>query len=130
MSWKESLSVDVVSIDRDHQALAEGVEGFFASLRAGARKLDLLAGLDALIDQVADHFEREERLMRNIGLPGLAIHRQLHAALLEEIRILREELDLGTNERAPEVIEHFLNAWLFKHITAEDSRIRDHLHRE
>lgn len=130
MSWKESLSVDVVSIDRAHQELAEAVAAFFALLRGGAGRPAILPALDRLIDMVADHFEHEERVMRNIHLASQATHRALHAALLEEIRELREEVAMGANERPPEAVEHFLNTWLFKHIAGEDAKIRDHLNRE
>lgn len=129
MSWKDSLSVDIVSIDHEHRALADGIEAFFARLRAGTDRHGTVANLDALIDAVARHFDHEERVMRNIALPDYALHRQLHAALLEEIRLFREEVHLGINDRPAEVIEHFLHSWLFKHITAEDQKIGDHLNR-
>ena len=129
MSWKDSLSVDIVSIDREHRALAEGIDAFFTRLRAGTDRQTMVAGLDGLVNAVADHFDHEERVMRNIALPDYPVHRQLHAALLEEIRLFREEVRLGTNDRPAEVIEHFLHGWLFKHIAAEDQKIGDHLNR-
>jgi hemerythrin len=129
MAWKDSLSVDVVSIDREHRALAEGIEAFFVRLRAGIDRHAMVAGLDDLADVVADHFDHEERVMRNIALPDYALHRQLHAALLDEVRLFREEVHLGINDRPVEVVEHFLHSWLFKHIAAEDQKISDHLNR-
>ncbi len=130
MGWKQSLSVDVVSLDREHEALAQCIEGLFADLRAGAPRFQAVAGVDRLIDAVADHFEHEERVMRNIGLPDLSVHRQLHKALLEEIREFREEIAQGSNDSGPDAIETFLHGWLFRHVAAEDHKIKDHLNRE
>jgi len=130
MAWKDSLSVDVVSIDREHQVLAEAIEALFADLRAGTSRGQAVVGLDRLIDTVADHFEHEERLMRNIALPSLPTHRQLHKALLEEIREFREEVVMGLSERTPDSIETFLHGWLYRHIAAEDHKIKEHLNRD
>jgi hemerythrin len=87
----------------------------------------LVERLDRLIEQVADHFAHEERVMRNIHLPALSVHEHLHRALLDEIREFREEMAMGANTRPAADIEHFLNAWLYRHITEEDQKIFQHL---
>lgn len=129
MTWKESLSTDVTSIDRQHQDLVAAVEEFFKRVHAGQSRHDMVADLDRLIDLVADHFTHEERVMRNIHLPGLAMHEQLHRGLIEEIREFREEMALGINERGPADIEQFLNVWLYRHIAEEDLKIYQYLNR-
>lgn len=129
MTWKESLSTDVTSVDHQHQELMTAAQGFFARIHAGLSRGDMVIGLDHLIDLVADHFDHEERVMRNIALPDLATHVHLHRALLEEIREFREEVALGMNERSPADIEHFLNIWLYRHIVEEDLKIFQHLNR-
>jgi len=129
MSWKESLSTDVTSVDRQHQQLIEAVQDFFTRIHAGLSRGEIVVGLDGLITLVSDHFDHEERVMRNIALPSLPTHSQLHRALLEEIREFREEMALGMNERSPDDIEHFLNIWLYRHIVEEDQKIFQHLNR-
>ncbi|MBR9971706.1 bacteriohemerythrin [Magnetospirillum sulfuroxidans] len=129
MLWKEGLSTDVNSVDQQHRNLIREVEAFFAHVHAGADRLFLVEGLDRLIEQVADHFAHEERVMRNIHLPGLAVHEQLHRALLDEIREFREEMAMGANNHPAADIEHFLNAWLYRHISEEDQKIFQHLNR-
>jgi hemerythrin len=129
MSWKEALSVDVVSIDHQHHTLINTAEALFAAIGAGLAGAALLDGLDQLIEQVADHFAHQERVMRNIHIPGLHIHERLHQSLLEEVREFREEVALGQSERGPADIERFLNIWLYRHIVEEDRKILDHLHR-
>lgn len=129
MTWKESLSTDVTSVDRQHQELMDAAQDFFTRIHDGLSRGQMIVGLDHLIDLVADHFDHEERVMRNIALPSLAIHTHLHRGLLEEIREFREETALGMNERSPADIEHFLNAWLYRHIVEEDLKIFQHLNR-
>lgn len=129
MSWKESLSTDVTSVDRQHQDLIAAAQDLFARIHAGLSREETVVALDGLITQVSAHFDHEERVMRNIALPSLATHVHLHRALLEEIQEFREETALGTNERSPADIEHFLNLWLYRHILEEDLKIFHHLNR-
>lgn len=129
MSWKESLSTDVTSVDRQHQQLIETAHDFFARIHEGLSRGEIVVGLDQLITLVSEHFDHEERVMRNIGLPSLATHTHLHRALLDEIREFREEVAMGTNERSAADIEHFLNIWLYRHIVEEDVKIAHHLNR-
>ncbi|CDK98079.1 putative Bacteriohemerythrin [Magnetospirillum gryphiswaldense MSR-1 v2] len=130
MTWKESLSTDVNSIDQQHQDLIAQVEKFFAAVHGGLDRRQLLAGLDVLIEMVSDHFAHEERVMRNIHLPTWTVHERLHRALLEEISEFREEVAMGSNERSAADVEHFLNIWLYRHIVEEDLKIFHHLNRD
>ncbi|MBX9635541.1 MAG: hemerythrin family protein [Magnetospirillum sp.] len=130
MAWKDSLSVDVVSIDQEHRQLGASIEELFAHLRNGASREQALNGLDRLIEAVAQHFDHEERIMRNIALPSLAVHHQLHQGLLEEIGDFRAEIADGSNERPTDAIETFLHGWLYRHIAAEDHKIKEHLNRD
>lgn len=129
MSWKESLTTDIVSVDQQHHHLIEQLQAFFKAVEAGQSRAETVQGLDALVTLVAAHFEHEELVMRNIHLPSLMVHESLHRALLEEIREFREEVAMGTVERPFAEIEHFLNAWLYRHIVEEDVKIHHHLNR-
>lgn len=130
MTWKQALSTDVISIDQQHQDLIARLQNFFVAVHGGLSRQQLISGLDGLIQMVADHFAHEERVMRNIQLPTLAVHEHLHRALLAEINEFREEVALGSNERSAADIEHFLNIWLYRHIVEEDQKIHHHLNRD
>lgn len=129
MSWIENMSTDVHSVDQQHESLIHGMEEFFIRVHAGLDRPHLIDALDRLIEQVADHFAHEERVMRNIHLPTLSVHEHLHRALLDEVREFREEVVMGANKHPAADIEHFLNAWLYRHIAEEDQKIFQHLNR-
>lgn len=129
MNWKDSLSVDVVSLDHEHQTLAAALDDLFARLHQGMDKADFLAGIDELTVSVAAHFAHEERVMRNIGLPEYAFHCQLHRSLLEEIRLFRAEQAEHFDPQGAAPAEQFLRFWLYRHIAAEDHKIALHLNR-
>ncbi|MEW5726482.1 MAG: bacteriohemerythrin [Pseudomonadota bacterium] len=129
MNWKESLSVDVVSLDREHQDLADALDRLFDGLRAGMEQDTFLAALDRLTEKVAAHFAHEERVMRNIGMPDVAGHCHLHRSLLEEVRQFRADQADRFDPRSVEPVEQFLRFWLYRHIAAEDHKIGQHLNR-
>lgn len=129
MSWKESLSVDVVSIDREHQMIVQAMETLFANMHQGMSQAEMLDEIDCLVETVAAHFGHEERVMRNIRMDGYQAHCLLHRSLLEEIRQFRTEVVGGANGATVEATEQFLRFWLYRHITAEDLKIAHHLNR-
>lgn len=129
MNWTDSLSVDVVSLDQEHQALADALDDLFGTLRRNGDRDRFIAGIDGVIGMVAAHFTHEERVMRNIGLPDYESHCRLHRALMEEIRTFRTEQAASFDPAAMEPAEQFLRFWLYRHIIAEDHKIASHLNR-
>ncbi len=128
MAWNSALCVDITSIDDQHRALAEALGQLFVRLKEGAPRTHLLTGLDTLVGAVAEHFEHEERVMRNIGMPDYETHRAQHQALLHEVAQLRRQLS-EPNAPDPEAVEQFLRFWLYKHMSTTDIHIRTHLER-
>jgi hemerythrin len=122
-----SLSLDITSLDSEHDALASAVHGLFADHTPS--RDEFLAALDGLRQAVAAHFAHEERVMRNIGLPEYAAHCSAHRSLLAELQGFRGDVERGFADRTVEELRSFLNYWLFRHISQDDMRIRAHLDR-
>lgn len=130
MALEAKYSVDVVSLDREHQQLVEGIERLFGTIHASTDPQPFLDGLDALIAVVAAHFDHEERVMRNIGMPNLDRHCHIHRALLAEIQDFRADMAAGGfNIDTVGKVEDFLRFWLFRHISGEDQMIGQHINR-
>lgn len=129
MAWHEQFRTDISSIDEEHQDLVRAVDRLPDTVAAGG-EADFLARLDRLFDEVQDHFAREERIMRNIVLPDLHHHIALHHRLLSEVREAREQLARNFDAHTPRAIKDYLRYWLVHHITAEDIKIRHHLHHD
>lgn len=122
-----TLSVDIRSLDQEHEALATTIHGLFAD-HTPSRE-EFLAALGELARAVADHFDHEERVMRNIALPDYEAHVAAHQALLAELQSFRGEVERNFHDRSVEELRAYLSYWLFRHISKDDMRIRDHLHR-
>lgn len=72
-------------IDHQHQALLSLCLGLQQAMREQASGADLLRRLLLLQRLLAEHFQCEERVMREQGYPAYAPHRQEHQRLLAEL---------------------------------------------
>lgn len=123
----QALSIDIVSLDQEHEALASAVHGLFANHTPSREEfLDVLKELGT---KVAEHFSHEERVMRNISLPEYTRHVAIHHALLAELGNFRADVEENFHDKSVEELRAYLSYWLFRHITQDDMRIRAHLHR-
>ncbi len=129
MPWSHALSVDVSSLDAEHEAIVRGLENLCSDLDARIAPQQFIAGLDDLIEQVGRHFTHEERVMRNIRLPDFDSHRSVHESLMNELRSFRAGVARDGGQRSASEIKTYLRYWLFHHIHQDDMKIREHLHR-
>jgi len=74
-------SLGVALMDDDHGAIEELI-----GRASGAADADLPALHDAIVQELAAHFAREEDLMRAHGFPGLHCHMAQHRLLVEAAR--------------------------------------------
>ncbi|EKV29777.1 hypothetical protein C882_0207 [Caenispirillum salinarum AK4] len=127
LEWVEKQSVDVASIDRQHEALARGMFRFTQRMEALPPQ-EVVAEFDELLAAVRAHFEHEERVMRNIGMPGLADHAERHRRLLIDAAAFRNRLSERLKAGEAREITDYLAQWLVRHIGSDDMMIYEHLH--
>ncbi len=109
-------------LDELNTALEAAVEG--AKLRA-ARWF-----LDELLDHTSAHFRLEEALMRDSGFPGRGPHLADHAAYLEELRKIRQ--DLAATGLTPRLTLWFRSrcaGWMRAHARGMDRSMTRHVAR-
>lgn len=127
IEWTESLEIGDGRIDAQHKELLDLVNAFQAKRLAGHDTSVLRRALDEIVLFTRYHFYCEESLMDEVGFPGLATHRDLHAVLRGILTRLGKDLDSGRYSAAE--IEDFLVPWVMDHMVDEDRKIRDFLNR-
>ena len=124
------MSVDLVSIDAEHQVLIDLLNRFGEFLERG-ESVDAARELfDDIVEHTVAHFAHEERVMRNIGYPELDKHLKQHATLVENASALREELKSASDLSQLTPVTVFLNHMVLKHMMESDTYIRAHIHAE
>ena len=119
IEWNSNYSVDVPSIDNQHQQLVAIIRRLQeAMLDNGTRKV--LAPLFSDMRQYAKyHFAFEEQLLKEHGYPNLELHRSQHVALAAKLQELEEKYTAG-GLKAGAPLMQFLRSWLLDHICAND----------
>lgn len=126
MTWNESYSVNVHSIDDQHKTFFTLINDLHDAMRSGKGKEVLGSTLQALVDYTQTHFSDEERLLRLHGYPDLSKHKAVHDAFVKQTRDLQERFNSGNTMISVEVM-NALKDWLIKHIQGTDKRYSDFL---
>jgi hemerythrin len=120
LRWTPALAVGDRDIDDQHRELFRRAARLVAALRGGDRGevSPTLAYLDAY---VVHHFEGEERLMRELGYPGLAVHAAAHGAFREEFGAMARDFEArGPTALVAVTLHNWLSGWLREHLGGVD----------
>src|ERR1700688_4795249 len=94
-AWKETDSVDVDLLDRQHQALFEVAQELYDAL-SRAEGMEVAEDVfSRLIDYSTNHFQAEENLMEKQQYPRLKTHREEHRAFADELRNFKKGFHAG-----------------------------------
>ena len=108
-------------IDAQHKELIKRVNDLYEAIDAGEAGDAARSALDFLLGYTSYHFRSEEKLMKEKKYPKFAEHKAIHAAFVETVSDLYDDLEeLGTtDEFAARVEEEFTN-WIVNHIQGTD----------
>jgi hemerythrin len=123
--WSPALSIGVPQIDAQHQELFGQIELLIQAARLRDRtRIEPTLGF--LTRYAVAHFEAEEALMRETGLPEpeAQVHREAHQKFREELRELSAEFD----ERGPTALisltlHNWVAEWLRRHVGRLDQAL-------
>ncbi len=121
INWNENLSVNISSIDQQHQQLIKYINELHAAMKKGQARGIMEKVLASLIDYTVSHFANEEEMMKKANYDGLAKHKQEHEKLVNQVLEFKGQFDSGKVSISPEILD-FLEKWLIKHIKGVDKK--------
>lgn len=119
------LVVGLAAIDEEHEST---VATWRDAARAQGR--DFIARLEAFVEHLAEHFTREEALMREAADPNLAHHKTEHDRLLAEAAMFLGQSRAGKAHLARSWVQEMFPDWLTRHIRNMDSAAAHHIRRQ
>ncbi len=125
-AWKETYSVHIGALDRQHQQLFGMISELNDALTAGRGNEVVGKILDQLLDYTLSHFAAEEKLLERYGYDGLPEHRAKHQELTARVSGLMQEFKAG-NVGVSVSLMLFLRSWLKDHILGIDKQYSDFL---
>lgn len=119
LTWNDSLSVGVRTIDGQHTALVAILNDLYDAMMKGQAKEVTGPLLRKLINYTRDHFSAEEAMMAAAKYSGLSAHRREHERLTRQVEEYSARFDRGECTVNIELL-HFLRTWLTNHIQQSD----------
>jgi hemerythrin len=119
--WKSQYSVNIASIDGQHQNLFRMADELYKAMSTGQGKPALSRILDRLVQYTTVHFAHEERLMSLHRYPDMAAHVAEHRALTKQVLAFQADFENGKALITIQVLQ-FLKQWLKNHIAESDQK--------
>lgn len=116
--WNNRFETGIPVIDSQHRALFDAVNKLADSFKDGTSKATVKDSMDFLVKYTAEHFQTEEKVMKDMGYPKLTSHMAEHAQLVSKAQDLQGRLAAGKS--ATLEVSTFLADWLKHHINEVD----------
>lgn len=124
IQWRDSLSVGVELIDKQHKELLLRFDRLLTACEEGKGTAELKKLLVFLEEYVQTHFRDEEALQQLRRYPEYEEHRAQHVGFEARIKELREEADKdGISTHHVLETNNMLLKWLLNHISKVDTKL-------
>ena len=126
LTWKDSYSVGIDSIDNDHKKLIHLINNLQTAVDYKTDRQFESQTLDEVVDYTVYHFTREEGLMEDNGYPGFVPHKAKHEEMIAKVNNYVEAYKKDESG-AIESLLTYLKSWLIKHINGTDQEYSEFL---
>ena len=128
--WKENFSVNVKSVDEQHEELFRLGSELYAlvSAKDGVDRYDdIMEVIGRLADYTVEHFTFEEGLMQENGYDDFDNHKKQHDAFVDKVKSIKaEDVDMRQKKVGMDLIVFIAN-WIENHILVTDMQYKDYL---
>jgi len=121
ITWNDSLSVKIDSIDLQHKKLIELINDFYENLNRDTNKEKMVELIIALKNYTIFHFSSEEKLLKQANYPDLEKHKIEHQKFIQSVADFEDRFTHGKLLLSIE-ITGFIKEWITKHIMGTDQK--------
>ncbi|MTJ81062.1 MAG: bacteriohemerythrin [Telmatospirillum sp.] len=129
LEWRESFSVGVSALDRDHRTFFDLINRLETDLGKHPGRDTILTHLHAIRAHLRDHARREEDLLERARYPGLTDHRGEHEKIDERLSHFETETAQNSAIAAGRQLLEFARSWIIDHVLRGDMRFAPHMRR-
>ena len=119
VTWDESYSVFVESIDNQHKKMMSMINDLHAAMMEGEPTPKIADVLKQLNNYTEGHFKYEEEIFDRHNYPQSADHKKQHSDLVDRVNLFHDQL-VNHQEKVGEDLLNFLLFWLGNHIKKVD----------
>ena len=121
VTWKDSYSVGIASIDQDHKKLLGMINQLQTAAHYHTDDDMIEQTLNDLVDYTKYHFAREEDMMREHNYPDFDAHKQQHEEMVKQVVKFIDEYRVDKT-RTIDNVTMYLKTWLINHINGSDQQ--------
>lgn len=126
VKWDEGLKVGLAEVDCQHKALFRMTNCLLTTLNDGKGKEVVCEAAKYLTDFFDEHFQIEEKMMRDNKFPGCEAHKKEHDDFLKGVKRFEKGIESGMDESSLVNMTHDLICERFKdHIKKSDQALAD-----
>jgi hemerythrin-like metal-binding protein len=126
VTWKDSYSVGIPSIDQDHRKLLGMINQLQTAAHYQTDDELIEKTLNDLVEYTRYHFAREEKLMQENDYGDFDAHKQQHDDVVQQVAKFIDEYRVDKT-RTIDNVSLFLKTWLVNHINGSDQAYAPHL---
>ena len=124
--WDKSLSVEIDSIDREHQKLFKMINDLYEHIGKKSNNELISDLIKDMKDYTKHHFTTEESYFRQLNYPAYEEHKAEHDEFVAKVTDLEKRFNAGRLIITFEITT-FLKDWIKKHIKGTDMKYVDFL---
>src|SRR3989339_356960 len=126
LTWTDSMSVKIESIDKQHQKLIGMISDFYENIKTRSNNDNILKLVDGMKKYTLEHFRYEEKFMQQFNYPGYVEHKHEHDLFVTKVNALEEKYKSGKIIVSYEITS-FLKDWITNQIQGVDKKYSDFL---
>lgn len=127
LEWRPEYETGNASIDHEHQQIIRLLNQLFAALQENAGPAPVLESLAQVLAGISAHFALEETIMRQRNYDHYGEHKASHERLLDEIRDIMDDFELGFFSGLNAQLRKRLEDWFVEHFKSMDARLHRRL---
>ncbi len=122
LQWRSEFGVGIEIVDYDHRELIGRIRGHQQTLATCVDPDSMVAVLDQIYRDIADHFALEEKLMEQMRYAALADHKEDHETLLDDLREIMVGVE-DNGELDETQLTDDLDRWFSDHFRTHDAKL-------
>ena len=122
IDWSAEFELGIPDIDKEHRDLIALINELHAEIGKTASTAEIIARLQEIYRQIADHFAHEEKHMREVRYMSYAEHKEDHEILLDDLRDIMEQVEDGCGYPEGRLARD-LDYWFSEHFRTHDARL-------
>ncbi|MEW6507027.1 MAG: bacteriohemerythrin [Bacteroidota bacterium] len=120
IDFTDSEKVNVQKIDNQHQSMLKIINRIHARITQ-SKSYDCLKEFSDLLREVENHFETEERYMKENRFPGYYSHKLEHDRFFNQMVNIFEKMNSGSFSITEDQLNSF-KRWFYNHLELSDKK--------